>query len=76
MQGQKGQEFRCLAVVGVGENTVPLPAAITPREDDELQHAYDLARERSLLFVACTRARDWLRVSWHGEPSPFLLPLL
>lgn len=33
----------------------------------------DLIRlERCLLFVACTRARERLQVSWHGEPSPFL----
>lgn len=29
--------------------------------------------ERCLLFVACTRARDGLYVSWSGEPSPFLV---
>ena len=28
--------------------------------------------ERCLLFVACTRARDSLYVSWSGEPSSFL----
>ncbi|MDH6627480.1 hypothetical protein M2271_005306 [Streptomyces sp. LBL] len=34
-----------------------------------------LNSELSLLFVACTRAREALRVSWHGEPSPFLAPV-
>ena len=24
------------------------------------------------MYVACTRARDTLRVSWNGKPSPFL----
>jgi len=29
--------------------------------------------ERCLLFVACTRARDSLYVSYAGKPSPFLV---
>ncbi len=29
-------------------------------------------RDRSLLFVAATRARDELAIFWHGTPSPFL----
>ena len=33
-------------------------------------------RERRLLYVAMTRARDELSVSWTGEPSQFLAPLL
>lgn len=35
-------------------------------------HAFKGA-ERCLLFVACTRARDGLYVSWFGRPSRFLL---
>ncbi|MFD7706102.1 hypothetical protein ACFV6E_08480 [Streptomyces sp. NPDC059785] len=30
---------------------------------------------RSLLFVAATRARDALTISWYGDPSRFLRPL-
>lgn len=26
-----------------------------------------------MLFVAATRARDALTITWHGDPSPFLL---
>ncbi|GEL26712.1 hypothetical protein PSU4_56660 [Pseudonocardia sulfidoxydans NBRC 16205] len=29
-------------------------------------------RERSLFYVACSRARDELVVTWSGVPSPFL----
>jgi hypothetical protein len=29
-----------------------------------------------LLYVAMTRARDLLRVTWTGKPSPFLSPVL
>ena len=73
MHSLKGLEFRCVAAVGVADGSVPNPKAITPEEVDELQHRADMMAERCLLFVACTRARDHLHVSWHGEPSPFLV---
>ena len=34
-----------------------------------------IARERNLLYVAMTRARHELVVSWHGRRSEFLKPL-
>jgi len=72
MHGMKGLEFQAVAVVGVAEGTVPAPSAVTPAEADPVAHAHDLQRERCLLFVACTRARDHLYVSYTGSPSPFL----
>ncbi|MFI5503464.1 UvrD-helicase domain-containing protein [Nocardia asteroides] len=72
MHRMKGLEFRCLIVAGVGAGTVPAPNAVTPIDEDAHTHDMDLRRERSLLFVACTRAREQLRVSWHGPISPFL----
>jgi len=48
--------------------------AVTPETEDPLAYAQDLQRERCVLFVACTRARDHLHVSGTGEPSPFLPP--
>lgn len=72
MHRMKGLEFRALAVVGVSAKYVPLGAAVASEEDDPQKHASDLLRERSLLFVACTRAREQLAVTWHGEPSQFL----
>lgn len=73
MHSFKGLEYRCVAAIGVSEGTLPYAKAVTPAEFDRLQHARDLLAERCLLFVACTRARDGLHVSWSGEPSPFLL---
>lgn len=72
MHKMKGLEFRCVAAIGVNDETVPSPSAITPEEEDKLAHQHDLQRERCLLFVACTRARDRLYVSYSGRPSPFL----
>jgi len=72
MHRMKGLEFQAVAVIGVADGVVPAPAAVIPAETDLLAHAQDLQRERCLLFVACTRARDHLYVSYSGSPSPFL----
>ncbi|NYI04159.1 UvrD-helicase domain-containing protein [Allostreptomyces psammosilenae] len=72
MHAMKGLEFRCVAVAGVTAAALPAPKAITPPELDPLQHEADLLAERCLLFVACTRAREALHVSYSGTPSPFL----
>ncbi|MEU7810431.1 UvrD-helicase domain-containing protein [Micromonospora chalcea] len=72
MHAMKGLEFRCLAAVGVDAGTVPAKAAVTAESEDRVAHEHDLLRERCLLFVACTRARDSLYVSYVGNPSPFL----
>ncbi|WP_406407717.1 UvrD-helicase domain-containing protein [Streptomyces sp. NBC_01643] len=72
MHAMKGLEFRCVAVVGVTAGAVPFAREITPAEVDRLQHESDMLRERCVLFVACTRAREALHVSWSGAASPFL----
>lgn len=73
MHRMKGLEFQCVAVVGVGEHQIPAPSAVTPADEDPLTHDLDIQRERCLLFVACTRAREELAISWHGNPSPLLV---
>ncbi|MDI3420617.1 UvrD-helicase domain-containing protein [Streptomyces luteolus] len=72
MHSMKGLEFRCVAVVGVTSSVLPFAPQVTPAEVDPIQHQTDLLAEHCLLFVACTRARDALAVSWHGERSPLL----
>ena len=72
MHGMKGLEFQAVAVIGAEQGMVPAPAAVTSASEDPLTNAQDLQRERCLLFVACTRARDHLYVSYAGEPSPYL----
>jgi superfamily I DNA/RNA helicase len=72
MHRMKGLEFQAVAVIGVADGVVPSPAAVTAAGTDPLAHAQDLQRERCLLFVACTRARDQPYVSYSGPPSPFL----
>jgi len=72
MHAMKGLEFQAVAVIGVEQGLVPEPAAVTPHSEDAVAHAQDLQRERCVLFVACTRARDHLYISATGEPSMFL----
>ncbi len=75
MHRMKGLEFRCVCAAGVSAKLLPAANAVTPLEDDKQTHQQDLERERCLLFVACTRAREQLLVTWHGDPSPFLTVL-
>ncbi len=72
MHRAKGLEFRCVAVVGADSDHLPLPQAVTPAAEDAVRHAQDIQRERCLLYVACSRAREQLRVSWSGRPSRLL----
>ena len=72
MHRMKGLEFRCVLVAGVSDKAVPLPNAVRSADIDKRAHALDLLRERSLLFVACTRAREDLVITWNGRPSEFL----
>lgn len=72
MHGLKGLEFQCLAVVGLDAGVLPAPNAITSETDDPLAHKQDLQRERCLLFVALTRARDVLYLSYGAAPSTLL----
>lgn len=73
MHSCKGLEFARLAVVAVNADNLPHPLATTPAAVDEHQHSLDIQRERCLLYVACTRARDELLVTSSGAPS-LLLP--
>jgi superfamily I DNA/RNA helicase len=68
----KGLEFRCVAVVNCDDDGVPAHWDLTDRNADPVQHSIDLQRERCLLYVACTRAREDLWVGWSGKPSRFL----
>ncbi|MFG2044515.1 UvrD-helicase domain-containing protein [Dactylosporangium sp. NPDC048998] len=72
MHRMKGLEFQCLAVFGLDAGTLPAPNAVTSAAEDPHSHRQDLQRERCLLFVALTRARDVLYLSHTGAPSTLL----
>jgi superfamily I DNA/RNA helicase len=72
MHRMKGMEFKAMAIVDAGSTRVPLSSAVTQESVDAMQHLQDLQRERCLVYVASTRARDTLRVSWTGQASSFI----
>ncbi len=71
----KGLEAELVFVIGVSSLAFPIKAKdhrfvrmlCTPHEYDTYEE------ERRLLYVACTRAKTHLRISYVGSPSPFLL---
>jgi superfamily I DNA/RNA helicase len=67
----KGLEFRAVVVMACDDEVIPLQERIETIDDDaDLQEVYDT--ERDLLYVACTRARDYLLVSGVEPASEFL----
>lgn len=76
MHRLKGLEFRCVAVIDADDDSVPAPFAVTAEALDPIRHAEDLRRERCVLYVATTRARDDLWIGWSGKRSRFLAGLV
>jgi hypothetical protein len=70
MHRAKGTEFSRVIVVGAEAGVVPLNWVFNNQPESE--HGAVRGRERSLFYVACSRARDELIVTWSGVPSPFL----
>jgi len=70
MHRAKGTEFSKVLLFGVDQGAIPRPL----RDEQYAEDAYTdaLLRERSLLYVAATRARDELALSWSGDPSQLL----
>lgn len=70
MHNAKGMEFECVAVMGVGARDLPATWALKDLPEAERDDA--VMRERSVLYVAASRARDELVVTWSGERSELL----
>ncbi|PKM38251.1 MAG: DNA helicase [Gammaproteobacteria bacterium HGW-Gammaproteobacteria-10] len=71
MHAAKGLEFRAVAVMACDDEIVPLQSRIESVSDQaDLEEVYDT--EQHLLYVACTRARDYLLVSCGDMPSEFI----
>ncbi len=70
MHRSKGTEFGKVILFGVREGSIP--AALRDLDYDESAKADGYLRERSLLYVAATRARDLLVVTWSGQLSPLV----
>lgn len=70
MHRSKGMEFTRVVLSGVSDQALPAKHQISDLAPAE--HADAMMRERSLLYVAATRARDGLVVTWNGNPSELL----
>ena len=70
LQRFKGLEYQQMILAGITDAAVPGHHIA----DDPARQQRELMRARSLLFVAATRARDALVISWNGQPSRFLGP--
>ena len=73
MHRAKGLEFRKVLLFDVSKNAIPRSLRDQQYSDADRDDA--LLRERSLLYVAATRARDQLAISWSGEASPLITAL-
>ncbi|MGA8672921.1 MAG: UvrD-helicase domain-containing protein [Terracidiphilus sp.] len=67
----KGLEFRAVGVMACDDEIIPLQSRVeTVADDSDLEEVYN--SERHLLYVACTRARDYLLVTSAEPASEFL----
>lgn len=71
MHRAKGLEFRAVFVVGCEADQLPLAATLRTLGDAAARAAF-AERERNLFYVACTRAREQLLLTYVGTPSPLL----
>ncbi|MCI0663314.1 MAG: AAA family ATPase, partial [Acidobacteria bacterium] len=70
MHRVKGLEFPVMILAGLNSHVMPLQLKAVESDPTSLSEHEE--RERSLLFVAATRARDLLIISYYGSPCPFL----
>jgi superfamily I DNA/RNA helicase len=68
----KGLEFQRVFLTSVGEGQVPHQRIEQYRLQNPDRYHQEEQRSRSLVFVAATRARDELVVTWSGRASRFL----
>ena len=70
MHRVKGLEFERVVMASMNEGLVPLSVAVTDKGDDAARESAE-TEERSLVYVAATRAKKELLVLSYGSPSPF-----
>lgn len=70
MHRAKGMEFAKVLIAGVSNDSIPTGLGAYDYDQAELGEA--MLRERSLLYVAATRARDELVISYNGQRSALL----
>ena len=69
----KGLEFRAVIVMACDEQVMPQYESFGSYDQAEIDAIH--TSERQLLYVACTRAREELVISYSDTPSMFLLDM-
>lgn len=62
-------------MTGLSDDRLPAPGSVCPADEDHSQHLNDLQTERSLVYVAASRARDELALTWSGSQAALLNPV-
>ncbi len=75
MHEAKGAEYRAVAVIACDEDVIPKEKRLLEARDEPMIEEI-MATERHLLYVAATRAREYLWVSGAGRVSEFLEDLV
>jgi len=71
MHRAKGLEFKAAAIVGCDLGMLPLRAVLDGLTDSAERESF-IEQERNLLYVALTRAREHVIVTYVGRPSTLL----
>jgi len=64
----KGLQFRAVAVMAVEDGVLPMRSVRSRQPDEAAERAF-VEKERNLLYVACSRARERLLVTGAGKVS-------
>ncbi len=71
MRAAKGLEFRAVALVGCDSRHMPSSKALAGADSDDARRLVE-ERERNLLYVGCTRARESLLITYASQGTPYL----
>ena len=71
MHRAKGLEFKVVFAYDCSEGIMPHEHTLQ-KYRDPADYAAARLREKQLLYVSITRARDEAHITWAGRPSPFL----
>jgi superfamily I DNA/RNA helicase len=71
MHRAKGLEFKVVVIAGCDESILP-KASVLATFSDQVDRQTFIAQEKCLFYVACTRARERLLVTYVGKPSSLI----
>jgi len=72
MHRVKGLEFERIIIAGANNGILPLSNAVNAASHDLAEKKEAEQRERALLYVAATRAKKEVLVTWFGRKSKYL----